>query len=52
MNYRDAMKRWIFEVKPLVALLLPWIAAVVTVLPFNRRLSRFLDRLLVASEGE
>ena len=31
--------------------LLPWIASIITSLPYNNRTSRFLDRLIWISEG-
>lgn len=33
-----------------IKILLPWIAGIITSLPFSRRLSSFLDRLIVISE--
>lgn len=31
-------------------LALPWIATLITALPFNRRLSRWLDQLIASAE--
>jgi hypothetical protein len=35
----------------LIKWLLPWIASVITALPYSDQRSRFLDRLLVIAEG-
>jgi hypothetical protein len=53
MHKRPAMKKVLLKAKKKIAIfLLPWIATIITVFPYNEQASRFLDRLILISEAE